>query len=131
MIHGSCALPFQNACKLKNVFFDPDFARFRDYTAPGFVGLNTVTTGAGSNLKLLQYLCHGMPVMSTPFGMRGFEDLIPYVSLVEPAQIPDMIDQVMRPPVPPQVLEAYQWSTIASGMLDSYRRILAGRQGAA
>jgi hypothetical protein len=125
VIHGSCALPFQSGCKLGNVFFDSDMTHFRDYTSPGFIGLNTVTTGAGSNLKLLQYLCHGMPVISTRFGMRGFEDLLPYVAMGEPAQIRDLMDDAIRSPVPLQMLKAYEWSSIAAGMLGTYRNMLS------
>ncbi|WP_436911612.1 glycosyltransferase family 4 protein [Halosimplex marinum] len=36
------------------------------------LGMNPVTTGAGSNVKVPEYLAHGVPVLSTPFGVRGF-----------------------------------------------------------
>lgn len=35
------------------------------------VGLNPVTTGSGSNLKVLDYAAVGLPVLTTPFGRRG------------------------------------------------------------
>ena len=35
------------------------------------VGLNPVTTGSGSNLKVLEYAAAGLPVLTTPFGRRG------------------------------------------------------------
>jgi glycosyltransferase involved in cell wall biosynthesis len=37
------------------------------------VALNPITTGAGTNLKLVQYLASGAPVITTPFGARGVD----------------------------------------------------------
>ena len=42
-------------------------------------GLNPVTTGGGSNIKLPTYLAAGLAVLSTPFGLRGFASLKPWV----------------------------------------------------
>ena len=39
-----------------------------------FLALNPVTEGSGRNLKMVDYLAHGLPVLSTPIGVRGFED---------------------------------------------------------
>ena len=35
------------------------------------VALNPITEGSGSNVKVLEYMAHGIPVLSTKFGMRG------------------------------------------------------------
>jgi glycosyltransferase involved in cell wall biosynthesis len=35
------------------------------------VALNPVTTGSGTNIKMLDYFGSGLPVISTPFGARG------------------------------------------------------------
>ncbi len=42
-------------------------------------GLNPAITGGGSNVKLPTYLAAGLAVVSTPFGMRGFASLRPWV----------------------------------------------------
>ena len=47
----------------------------RPLLAAADVGLNPVTWGSGSSLKLLTYLAAGLPVVTTPIGMRGFERL--------------------------------------------------------
>ena len=39
-----------------------------------FLALNPVTEGSGRNLKMIDYLAHGLPILSTPIGIRGFED---------------------------------------------------------
>ena len=40
------------------------------------LALNPMVTGSGTNLKVLEYLAAGVPVVSTPFGIRGL-DLVP------------------------------------------------------
>ena len=37
------------------------------------VALNPMTSGSGSNLKMLDYFSAGIPVLSTPFGARGID----------------------------------------------------------
>ena len=38
------------------------------------VCVNPVTEGSGANVKMLEYLAYGLPVVTTPFGARGLED---------------------------------------------------------
>jgi hypothetical protein len=52
------------------------------YFAASDAGLNMVTRGSGSNVKLFEYLAARLPVISTVFGVRGtelvaFEDYLP------------------------------------------------------
>lgn len=56
------------------------------------IGLNPVTAGAGSNLKVLEYIAFGLPVLSTPFGLRG-HDLVPDLEVLraEPDQFPGVL----------------------------------------
>jgi glycosyltransferase involved in cell wall biosynthesis len=39
------------------------------------IGLNPMSSGSGTNLKMAEYLAAGMPVVSTPIGSRGFEKI--------------------------------------------------------
>ena len=39
------------------------------------LAINPMTTGSGSNLKMLDYFAAGVPVLSTPFGARGIDAL--------------------------------------------------------
>jgi hypothetical protein len=125
VIHGSCGNTFSRKCRLPNVFFDPEMDHFNDYTALGFRGLNTVTIGAGSNLKLLHYLSYGMPVTSTPFGMRGFEDLEPYVTVCESGDVWASFDDAVKPSVPDDIMYKYEWASIAKTMLGAYRMLIS------
>lgn len=129
VINGSCGRAFVRGCRLPNVFFDPEMDRFDDYTGPGFRGLNTVTIGSGSNLKLLHYHSRAMPVIATPFGMRGFEPLAPYTTVSDPDRLCEAFDEAERPPPPAEVLEPYRWSTVAATLLGVYEGLLAAESG--
>jgi len=48
------------------------------YFAAADAGLNPITRGSGANVKLFEYLATRLPVISTPFGVRG-TDLKPDV----------------------------------------------------
>jgi len=53
------------------------------YFAAADAGLNAVTRGSGANIKLFEYLAARLPVISTPFGVRGTPlepdvDFLPY-----------------------------------------------------
>ena len=39
-----------------------------------FLALNPVKEGGGRNFKMLDYLAHGLPILSTLVGVRGFDD---------------------------------------------------------
>ena len=125
VIHGGCGHSFATGCRLPNVFFDPDMDHFDHYTAPGFRGLNPVTTGGGSNLKLLQYFSREIPVISTSFGMRGHDDLTPHAIVCEPAGFREAFDAPCPPPAPESILRRYEWSNVATTMLGVYRRLLS------
>jgi glycosyltransferase involved in cell wall biosynthesis len=43
------------------------------YFAACDAGINMVTRGSGSNVKIFEYLAARLPVISTPFGVRGTE----------------------------------------------------------
>lgn len=38
-----------------------------------FLALNPVTMGAGRNVKMIDYMAHGVPILTTPLGLRGFK----------------------------------------------------------
>jgi len=45
------------------------------------IALNPVFSGSGTNIKILDYLNHDLPVISTDFGMRGYDDLKAFVKI--------------------------------------------------
>jgi Glycosyl transferases group 1 len=56
------------------------------YLAAADVGVNAVTRGSGSNVKLFEYMAAQLPIISTEFGVRGTQlqtgsDYLPYTQL--------------------------------------------------
>jgi len=131
VIHGTCAIPFENILSLPNVFFDRDLdcQSFADYALPGTVGLNLVETGGGTNLKLLQYLSHGLPVLSTPFGLRGYDELARHVRVEERSAFAQALADGLfpAPPSPASLMDRFSWRRIAADMAEAYLRRLAAR----
>jgi glycosyltransferase involved in cell wall biosynthesis len=86
------------------------------------VGLNPVTTGAGSNVKLPTYLAAGLDVVSTPFGLRGFDALAPFALA---ADVDDFADALRAPAWPARLhraeaLAAYTWQAQADRLFAAY-----------
>ena len=124
VVHGSCGRQFTDIGRSPNVFFDTDPFRFDDYAVTGFVGINPVTTGGGTNLKVLHYLSRGLPVVSTPFGMRGHEDFQRAVTVCDLADFSTALKNPAAAPAPDrQMLEKYRWDAIARTMLTVYERL--------
>ena len=84
-----------------------------------------MTTGSGTNLKLLEYFAAGVPVISTPFGARGlaiedgrhlwirevqeFASALEALRATPPAILDEMAHAVRR-----TVEERYDWRSIAA-----------------
>lgn len=76
------------------------------YFAAADIGLNPITRGSGSNVKLFEYLVARLPVISTVFGVRG-TDLQPEVDFL---------------PYEPQTLRAALDRFLASRSREAWRR---------
>ena len=122
VIVGPCARSVSGHPR-PNVRLDPE-GEVAGYAGPGTVGLNPVVAGSGSSMKLLQYLAHDLPVLSTPFGMRGFHDLAPWVVT---AELEDFADALRRE-MPSlagvrERLAGYEWSAVAEKALGVYQAL--------
>lgn len=64
------------------------------------VALNPMRSGSGTNLKLIEYLTAGVPVVSTPFGVRGVEVVDgEHLVLAPPERFAEAIAAVVADPV--------------------------------
>lgn len=92
------------------------------------VALNPMRSGSGTNLKMLDYMAAGVPVISTAFGARGLriEDGTHYVQAVAPA-LADALDRLaatsdadlakMIGAARERVESEYSWQVIADRFL--------------
>lgn len=92
------------------------------------VALNPMRLGSGTNLKLLEYLAVGTPVVSTPFGARGI-DVVDgqHLRFAEPDRFATVLAEVLADPVAAHqraeaaralVGERYSWQTLGSTLAD-------------
>jgi len=100
-------------------------------------GLNPVTRGGGSNVKLATYLAAGLAAVSTPFGVRGYAPLAPLAVVAEVAQLADALGArprgaAARGEEPPAAIRAYAWGALGERLgVELERRLGAGSHGAA
>ena len=69
VLAGQCARPRRNHRVLALGVVD----RLRPLLAAADVAVNPIGSGSGSNVKLAEYLAAGLPVVTTPVGLRGYE----------------------------------------------------------
>lgn len=126
IIHGTCGKPFAATSSASNVFFDFDDANFSDYAVDGTLALNPVNQGSGTNLKVINYLSYGMPTLSTPFGLRGYEGLQDYVLVGELTDFVDLLRQgdFITPPEAAVLEKDYSWRSIAENMHQVYCQLI-------
>lgn len=100
-------------------------------------GLNPVTSGGGSNVKVPSYLAMGLATVSTPFGLRGFTPLAPSVTVAERDAFADALRTrplgwAARGEAAPAALADYAWGTLGARLGERLAARLAARgQGAA
>jgi glycosyltransferase involved in cell wall biosynthesis len=92
------------------------------------IALNPVLAGSGSNLKLLEYIAYGIPVITTPHGNRGYgfkdkahllmAEISEFSSILRDSLSADPLDlQHMAENARQFASFRYDWSVIASGLL--------------
>ncbi len=64
------------------------------------VAVNPVSEGSGSSVKVADYLAAGLPVVSTPIGMRGFERLAESMTVADLDDFPAAIAAAVARPKP-------------------------------
>jgi glycosyltransferase involved in cell wall biosynthesis len=104
-----------------------------DHTKDVFLGvvdvaLNPVITGSGTNIKMLDYFAAGVPVLSTPFGIRGLgvehqkhcwiAELDKFPDAIRALrQEDDVIKQIRVETARRYVEETFDWRAIANNLL--------------
>lgn len=90
------------------------------------VALAPMNSGTGSSLKIPDYVAHGKIVVGTPVGLRGFEALTRFASVIRTPDVGGALDQVLarleRDPAAfdpdcraarAEVQAAWDWSVVA------------------
>ncbi|WP_158588350.1 glycosyltransferase [Henriciella mobilis] len=72
-IAGSCLAPDTRTPDNVTVHGRVSNAAKNELLEKSSVALNPMSSGSGSNLKVLEYMSWGLPIVSTPFGVRGID----------------------------------------------------------
>jgi hypothetical protein len=98
-------------------------------------GINPVTAGGGSNVKLAGYLGAGLAAITTPFGLRGFADLAPWCAVAGPDALGDAlrarpVGWGARGEALPAAIAAYAWGAIGERLGEALEARRAPRRAA-
>ncbi len=111
---------------------------FRNSIALGFVeniqeiysvsdlAINPMTSGSGANVKIIDYLAAGLEIISTPFGMRGYDDMTDQVHTCSIKAMAKEINHFFKQPRKKKntgKVAQYQWPLIAARANGEYEKI--------
>lgn len=102
------------------------------------LALNPMAAGSGSNVKVLEYFAHGLPVLSSPFGMRGILAESGKEYLQAPLEgFAQALQQLTDNPMSlaaigaagkALALDRYSWDAIALPVAECVEKLVATRQ---
>ena len=121
IVAGECARPRREG---RLVALGP-VERLQPLLAAADVAVNPVESGSGSNVKLAEYLAAGIPVVTTPIGLRGYEA---FAELVTVAQLDHFAEAVQARHAAgartPEIAEL-SWSALGRRLHRVYAELLA------
>ena len=99
------------------------------------VGINPVASGAGSNVKLPTYLAAGLAVVTTAYGLRGYPELEPLVTVAEPGEMAAALRErprgwASRGASMPAAVASLAWGTLGERLGEVLAERLGERAGA-
>lgn len=104
------------------------------------LAINPVSSGSGTNLKIIEYLASGLQCVSTPFGARGLPDnLAPALVICDLQRFPQMVRQSLQAPADEQILKKigrelasqFAWSHVFAPLCPMLGRIIGQGNAAA
>lgn len=89
------------------------------------VGVNPVAHGSGSQLKIAEYLAAGLPIVTTPVGMRGYESLAHFLTVAELDEFRAAVESEQPAHERPDV-SGLTWTALGRRLHTAYARLLGG-----
>lgn len=98
------------------------------YQQAADVALNPMLAGSGSNIKVAESCAAGLPLVTTAFGLRGFESLAPWVMVREVGEFAGAIAGSAWPgAIPGEKINEYSWAASARALAGLYQAIGPGQ----
>ena len=91
------------------------------------VAVNPVESGSGSNVKLAEYVAAGVPVVTTSFGLRGYEGFADRVTIAELGGFASAVKARLRVTDPPPHIADLGWNALGARLHEVYAELLSGR----
>jgi glycosyltransferase involved in cell wall biosynthesis len=95
LIVGSAGMKYSEQYRIPNLLFfgAVDEKEKQVLLSAADLAINPITSGSGSNLKIFDYMAAGVPVLTTPFGARGF-DAVPGEIYME-SEVEDFLFRIL------------------------------------
>jgi glycosyltransferase involved in cell wall biosynthesis len=120
LIAGQCARPRRDGRVLAFGRVD----RLQPLLAAADVAVNPMDSGSGSNIKLAEYLAAGLPVVTTPVGLRGYEAFGHLLTVAELDQFVNAVRTRRRVVDRRPELAHLTWSALGRRLYDVYADLL-------
>ncbi|MFX0132460.1 MAG: glycosyltransferase family 4 protein [Candidatus Hodarchaeota archaeon] len=120
--------------KNKNIIYTGFVDNIEPFFKMADIAINPVITGGGTNIKILEYMAYGLPVITTKFGARGLcitnnKNIIISKRTNFSCKIEELIydekkRQILTQEGKKLVNSYYDWKVLADKMLNIYNKIL-------
>lgn len=90
------------------------------------LAINPMMSGSGANVKIIDYLAAGLEIISTPFGMRGYDDMEDQVHTCSVKAMAKEINRFFKQPGKKKntgKVAQYQWPLIVAKVNGEYEKI--------
>jgi glycosyltransferase involved in cell wall biosynthesis len=85
-------------------------------------------SGSGSNVKVAEYLAAGLPVVTTPVGLRGYEAFAHRVTVVELDGFPEALLGRHPRATDTSELQELSWEALGRRLHGIYRELVTRRK---